>query len=668
VLSLVALVALPLSSQAASAASTARILVHFDKHTSATRQKALIGRAGGRRVATVPRLGTVVVRVPTAEKARALSALRRQSGVTYAEANGTVHAAAVPITDPLSVSDSWPLANPFFPDAWSLTTGSSSVVVAVVDSGVQASHPELAGRVLPGWDFANNDSDPADDEGHGTAVAGIIAAQGGNSIGIAGTCWECRILPVKVLDASGTGSDVDVADGIVWAVDHGADVINMSLGGPDTSETLADAVSYAEGLGVVVVAAAGNDGGAALATTPNYPAAYSGVISVGAVNALNAAYDWSNHGPWVMVDAPGCTNTTKMGSSYISGPDLSNFCGTSAASPFVAGLAALARSYNLSATASSVVSTIEGTTQTLTSGNSVHGLINADTALLRIATEPAGPVASFSASAVSGTLPLSVSFSNSSTNATSYAWSFGDGASSAATSPSHSFTTAGSYNVTLIASDGSSSRLANTTITVAEPLPRATFAASKSSGVAPLSVRFSNASSNAASYLWSFGDGSAASSETSPTHTFARAGTYAVTLTATGPGGQATATRTIIVSKPRPDLALSISRTKSRTTSGHRLSSFTATLKNRGGAADRGVKITIALPSGSRFESVASAGRSCTGTKRRLTCVVGTLLKGKIAKLRFVARVSTRADVRASVSGKTAESSLRNNTAHTKTR
>jgi len=180
--------------------------------------------------------------------------------------------------------------------------------------------------------------------------------------------------------------------------------------------------------------------------------------------------------------------------------------------------------------------------------------------------------------------------------------------------------------------------------------------------------RFSNASSDAASYLWSYGDGSAGSSEVSPTHTFARAGTYTVTLTATGSGGQATATRTITVSKPLPDLALGISRTKSRTTSGHRLSSFTATLKNRGGAADQGVKITIALPSGSRFESVASAGRSCTGTKRRLTCTVGTLPMGKIAKLRFVARVSTRADVRASVSGKTAESSLANNAAHTKNR
>jgi PKD repeat protein len=660
VLSLVALIALPLSSQAASAASTASILVHFGKHTSAARQKALIGRVGGHRVATVPRLGTVVVRVPTAEKARALSALRRQSGVTYAEANGTVHAAAVPITDPLSVSDSWPLANPFFPDAWSLTTGSSSVVVAVVDTGVQIAHPDL-GAFVPGWDFVNNDSDPADDQGHGTAVAGIIAAQGNNDIGIAGTCWKCRIMPVKVLDSSGSGSDVNVAKGIVWAVDHGADVINMSLGGTDTSQTLADAVSYAERLGVVVVAAAGNDGGTALATTPNYPAAYSGVISVAADDETNALYGWSNHGSWVAVGAPGCTYSTTLNGSY------AGFCGTSAASPFAAGLAGLARSYNLAATASSVVSTIEETAQA-PSGDTAHGLINANAALLGIAAAPAGPLASFAASAVSGTLPLSVSFSNSSTNATSYAWSFGDGTSSTDPSPSHTFATAGSYNVTLIAGDGSSSRLANATITVTVPPPLASFAASKSSGVAPLSVRFSNASSDAASYLWSYGDGSAGSSEVSPTHTFARAGTYTVTLTATGPGGQATATRTITVSKPLPDLALGILRTKSRTTSGHRLSSFTATLKNRGGAADRGVKITIALPSGSRFESVASAGRSCTGTKRRLTCVVGTLLEGKIAKLRFVARVSTRADVRASVSGKTAESSLENNAAHTKTR
>jgi subtilisin family serine protease len=669
VLTLATLIALPLTSQAAAAAKTARILVHFDKHTGAARQKALIGRVGGRRLATVHRLGTAIVRVPAAEKKQALSLLRRQSGVTYAETDGAVHASDISIDDPYSTSlgaPLWPLGNPLFPAAWSLTTGDSSVVVAVVDSGVQADHPELVGRVLPGYDFVNNDSNPADDNGHGTAVAGIIAAQGNNRIGIAGACWKCEIMPVKVLDSTGSGSDSEVAGGITWAVDHGADVINMSLGGTSSSQTLADAVSYAQRLGVVVVAAAGNiERSGDPGTMPNYPAAYPGVISVGAVDGSNQAYVWSYHGLWVMVVAPGCTNSTWLGSGFEN-----NFCGTSAASPFVAGLAGLVRSYKLSATAtaSSVVSSIEQAAKSPTFGNSAYGLIDAKATLDNIATAPAGPLASFSASTLSGRLPLNVSFSNSSTNASSWAWSFGDGASSTAASPSHTFTTVGSYNVTLVAGDGSSSRLANETITVSEPLPLASFTMSKSSGGAPLNVRFTNSSKSAASYVWSFGDGSASSSEVSPTHTFAKVGTYAVTLTATGPGGQATASKKITVSKPLPDLALSLSRTSSTRANGYRLSSFVGTLRNRGGAADRSVKIAITLPAGASFKSVSSGGRSCVRTKRRLTCSFGTLSVGKTVKLRFVARVTTRANVIAAASGKTAEISLANNVAHSMTR
>lgn len=673
---LAAFVALPLSPQTASAAKTARILVHFDEHTGAAGQQALIGRIGGRRLATVRRLGTAIVRVPAAEKKHALSLLRRQPGVAYAEPDGIVRAYATTINDPYSIAPyaSWPLANPLFPAAWDLTTGDSSVVVAVVDSGVQANHPDLA-PLVPGYDFVNNDADAADDEGHGTAVAGIIAAQGNNGIGIAGVCWQCKIMPVKVLDARGSGTESWVASGIVWAVDHGADVINLSLGGTSASQTLADAVSYALRLGVVVVAAAGNEGDnlahPELATTPNYPAAYSGVVSVGAVNESKARYTFSNHGPWVMVDAPGCTNTTWLGSLYIVGPDLNNFCGTSTAAPFVAGLAGLARSHNLPATASSVVNAIETKAQLPTpptSGNSVWGLIDAEAALNDVVSAPAGPVASFSASALSGTAPVSVGFSNSSTNATSYSWSFGDGTSSTDASPTHTFTAAGSYNVTLVASDGSSNRLANAIVSVAEPPPLASFTRSRSAGRAPLSVRFVNGSSNASSYLWSFGDGSANSSEDSPTHTFKKGGTYTVALTATGPGGRATASKTVTVSPPLPDLALSLTRKASKMKSGYRLSSFSVRLRNRGAAADRGVKITITVPAGSSFASVSSGGRKCWQTKRRVVCSIGAFSVGKSAKLSFVARVTKRADVKASASGKLTEISLANNVARVKTR
>lgn len=665
-LALVAPVVLP---QTASAAKTARILVHFDKDVGAARQRALIGRVDGHRLATVHRLRTAIVRVPAAEKRQALALLRRQSGVSYAEADGIVHASALAINDPDSIStvDSsplWPLANPLFPDAWDSTTGDSRVIVAVVDSGVQSGHPDL-GTLTAGYDFVNSDNNPADDNGHGTSVAGVIAAQGNNGIGIAGVCWKCRIMPVKVLDATGEGADSWVASGITWAVDHGADVINMSLGGTSTSQTLAEAVSYALGKGVVVVAAAGNDGeDATLGTTPNYPAAYSGVISVGAVDASNSRYPWSNHGSWVQVDAPGLTNTTGLSSSYVG------FEGTSAASPFVAGLAGLARSRNFPATGSSVTSAIESTAQaaTISSGNSVHGLIDAPATLANISSAPPGPVASFTSSTVSGILPLAVSFTNTSTNATSYTWSFGDGTSSTATSPTHTFTAMGSYNVTLVASDGPDSRLANAIITVAASRPVVSFTASKSSGRAPLSVSFSSKSSNASSFLWSFGDGSAGSIEASPTHTFKKAGTFTVTLTATGPGGTATASRTIKVSRPLPDLALRLFRKASKLQSGYRLGSFGVKLRNRGAAADGRVKITIRLPAGSSFASVSSRGRKCALTRRRAVCSFGTLAAGRSAKLSFVARVTKRATVKANAAGKSKEISLANNAARVETR
>jgi len=191
---------------------------------------------------------------------------------------------------------------------------------------------------------------------------------------------------------------------------------------------------------------------------------------------------------------------------------------------------------------------------------------------------------------------------------------------------------------------------------------------SASSGRAPLNVSFTNTSTDASYYGWSFGDGSSSSIEISPTHTYTKAGTYAVTLTATGAGGSATASKTFTISPPLPDLALSLVRKASKLKNGYRLSSFVASLRNRGGTADSGVKITITLPSGSSFRSVSSGGRKCARTQRRATCSLGTIEAGKSLKLSFVARVTKRANVKASVSGAAAEISLANNMAQAKTR
>jgi PKD repeat protein len=651
----------------ASAANTARILVHFDGHTGATAQKALVRRIEGRRVATVHGLGTAVITVPAGERDEALSLLRRQSGVGYAETDGTVHAFTVATDDPLLNSSSWQLANPLFPDAWSLTTGDPSVVVAVVDTGVQADHPDLAGKVTSGYDFVNNDTDASDDNGHGTAVAGIIAAQTDNDIGISGVCWACEIMPVKVLRQDGYGTDAAVANGIVWAADHGADVINLSLGGNDDSQTLARAVTYAEGKGVVVVAAAGNFN----SDSETYPAAYSGVISVGAVKQDGARYsdaDWgpglgSNYGAWVMVDAPGCTYTTHLGSAYYEYG--SYFCGTSAAAPFVSGLAGLARSYDSSASGASVASAIEQSAQHLPSGNSAHGLIDADCTLLTLTSANTCPIASFTPSATTGTAPLTVSFTNTSTNTSSYDWAFGDGTTAADASPTHTFTTAGTYTVTLVASNGSSSRVANATIIVAQPLPIASFTMSKTFGRAPLEVSFENTSSNATAFVWTFGDGSPASSEESPLHIFTEAGAFTVTLTATGPGGSATTSQTITVSKPLPDLAATLTREASRSTKGRRLYRLSARLRNRGEAADAGVKATITLPAGASFASIRSGGLRCTRTRRRATCSLRALEAGGAKRISFTVRVAkkVKGSAKVAISGKGTEVSRANNVA-----
>ncbi len=237
----------------------------------------------------------------------------------------------------------WGIVQTRVDQSWSTTRGSSRVIVAVVDTGVSAL-PDLAGRLLPGRDFVNHDDNAADDNGHGTMAATVIAAAGNNRTGVAGVCWSCRILPVKVLNAKGGGTYTDIALGIRYAADRGANVISLSLGGSDDSPLLSDAVAYAESQGALVVAAAGNRG----VSTPHYPAAIPSVLAVGGVTDTGRRYDWSNYGPWVDVTAPGCN--AAQGPSGQIGP----YCGTSSATPFVAGAAGLLASTDPAPTAAQI--------------------------------------------------------------------------------------------------------------------------------------------------------------------------------------------------------------------------------------------------------------------------------------------------------------------------
>lgn len=277
----------------------------------------------------IPGTRAVTVDVPASRVAESARRLAADPGVAYVEPDHVAHAAALTPNDP-GYKSQWGTVQTRVNQAWSSVRGSSRVVIAVVDTGVTAT-PDLAGRVLPGHDFVNNDDDPRDDAGHGTMAAEVIAANGYNGTGIAGVCWACRILPVKVLAKDGSGSYSDIAEGIRYAADRGANVINLSLSGTDDSRLLRDAVAYATGKGSLVLAAAGNDG----SSVPHFPAAIPAVLAVGGETSTGTRYAWSDYGSWVDVTAPGCNPSQALNGA------VEQYCGTSSATPFAAGVAGL---------------------------------------------------------------------------------------------------------------------------------------------------------------------------------------------------------------------------------------------------------------------------------------------------------------------------------------
>lgn len=357
-----------------AAQGTVRLVVEFRPGTSQAHADRAAARGGGRIVDRVPQLGAVVVELPAAAVANARAGWASDPQVAGVETDGTVQATWTP-SDPLW-GYQWEQRQVRTPKAWNLTRGRKTVVVAVVDTGVQPSHPDLANHLLDGRDFVNKDNNSKDDNGHGTAVAGVIGALAANGVGVAGGCNRCRILPVKVLDSSGGGYWSVAAKGIIWAADQGAHVINLSFGGPTGSSTLAGAVAYARSKGAVVVAAAGNNGTSGYF----YPAAYSGVISVAASTDMDLRYSWSNYSSgWVTLAAPGCTWTSKWWNTYGS------FCGTSAAAPVVASIAGLVKSMTPTLTSSNIETILRKSGVQTPYSITVRGRIDAFAAVYRAA-------------------------------------------------------------------------------------------------------------------------------------------------------------------------------------------------------------------------------------------------------------------------------------------
>lgn len=337
----------------------------------ASRVRAFETSLGATTLASLSEIDANVIGVASTQSAPAIAALSAFPGVRYAQLDGRAFALGTP--NDAFWPQEWSEEITDAPQAWDMTTGSPSAVVAEVDTGVDPTQPDLAGRVLTGFNFVDSNTNASDDNGHGTAVAGVIAAQGNNHIGTAGYCWQCRILPVKVLGSNGSGLDSNVAEGILWAVDQGARVINASLGSLTDDLTLAAAAQYAAAHNVLLVAAAGNNG----STTLDYPAALPDVLSVSASDQNDQPYSFSNTG--ADLAAPGENVTTGLGGSYVS------FLGTSSAAPVVSGIAALGFAAAPNATIAQVTQALESTA--VPSLGSIYGRVDAYRTLTQLAPQ-----------------------------------------------------------------------------------------------------------------------------------------------------------------------------------------------------------------------------------------------------------------------------------------
>ena len=294
---------------------------------------------GLRAVRTVHGLGAIVV--TAADTTAALARLNRDNSVLYAEPNYVVRAIMPAKRRPVAslggddlLGSLWGMEKTGATKVWAKVPGDRKVTVAVVDTGIDHTHPDFSGRVNKGRDVVNNDDDAMDDQGHGTHCAGTIAAGLGNG-GVVGVAPGVSLLAVKVLDANGSGSYAGVAEGIVYAADQGAPVISMSLGGSRTSKVLEDAVAHAIRKGSLIVAAAGNDG----SDDPSYPAALPGVMAVSATQRDDRLAYFSNTGKHVSVAAPGVDILSTVPDGKYESLD-----GTSMSCPHVSGLAALVKS------------------------------------------------------------------------------------------------------------------------------------------------------------------------------------------------------------------------------------------------------------------------------------------------------------------------------------
>jgi subtilisin family serine protease len=295
-------------------------------------------------------LDAVAVDIPEESSEAILASMRGSGEFAFVERDYYGHTASDP-NDPSYIAQ-WHLPKIGSPLAWSVSTGSSLVIVAVVDSGVFGHHPDLSSKLIPGWNFVKDSADTSDLLGHGTAVAGTVAAATNNGIGVAGVNWNARIMPLVAADENDFAAYSDIAAAIQYAVDHGVRVINVSIGGNNPSTVLQKAVDYAWARGALVFASAMNQA----STAAYYPAACVHAVAVSATDVNDRLASFSNYGSWITLSAPGTgILTTADGGGY------GYWNGTSFASPIAAGVAALVLSVNPALTNQQVLDILERT-------------------------------------------------------------------------------------------------------------------------------------------------------------------------------------------------------------------------------------------------------------------------------------------------------------------
>lgn len=309
-----------------------RVLVQFRADLNPAQADQILSGHRGRSAGRLSATGLQVVEVPAGSEAEIAAELARRPEVAFVEPDAILEPSAIP--DDPDFPAQWHLPQIKAPEAWDISTGRDALTIAILDTGVDSTHPDLDSKLVPGWNVWDNSPNTEDYYGHGTKVAGTAAATGNNGAGVASVAWNCKLMPVRVTPNEGYTTYSALASGLVWAADHGARVANISFQASG-SNAVADAAGYFQAHGGVVVVAAGNSG--APDTAPENPY----VLTVSATGSGDGLAGFSTTGSVVDLSAPGVSiNTTRMGGDYAFAS------GTSFSAPVVAGVAALVLSTN----------------------------------------------------------------------------------------------------------------------------------------------------------------------------------------------------------------------------------------------------------------------------------------------------------------------------------